>query len=184
MTATSATCYGKCESRGTVPLTQKEGGMHMTDRKIRKSALCITMSLVLTLCGCAAAAPASGQGSTGQEASGQGSTMQANAGQEVTGEATPGQEATGQEATAQEANGQEISAQCRPNLTCATFRSKDPGSFLRSGSRIPSELAGSMVPLRRRRSAFSAAGWRRTTVIQQRLSICRRSTCRFLPTLR
>ena len=85
--------------------------MHMTDRKIRKSALCITMSLVLTLCGCAAAAPASGQGSTGQEASGQGSTMQANAGQEVTGEATPGQEATGQEATAQEANGQEISAQ-------------------------------------------------------------------------
>ena len=25
---------------------------------------------------------------------------------------------------------------CRPNLTCATFRSKDPGSFLRSGSRI------------------------------------------------
>ena len=73
---------------------------------------------------------------------------------------------------------------CRPNLTCATFRSKDPGSFLRSGSRIPSELAGSMAPLRRRRSAFSAAGWRRTTVIQQRLSICRRSTCRFLPTLR
>ena len=73
------------------------------------------MSLVLTLCGCAAAAPASGQGSTGQstgqEATGQEATGQETPGQEVTGEATPGQEATGQEATAQEANGQEISAQ-------------------------------------------------------------------------
>ena len=85
--------------------------MHMTDRKIRKSALCITMSLVLALSGCGAAVPAAGQGSTGKEAAGQESTMQANAGQKVTGEATPVQEATGQEATAQKANGQEISAQ-------------------------------------------------------------------------
>ena len=188
MTATSATCYGKCESRGTVPLTQKEGGMHMTDRKIRKSALCITMSLVLTLCGCAAAAPASGQGSTGQEASGQGSTMQANAGQEVTGEATPGQEATGQEATAQEANGQEISAQTTVQEDEFDFEEGDQSTP--AAEEMPSkfdlrdvQVKGS-GPLRRRRSAFSAAGWRRTTVIQQRLSICRRSTCRFLPTLR
>ena len=159
--------------------------MHMTDRKIRKSALCITMSLVLTLCGCAAAAPASGQGSTGQEASGQGSTMQANAGQEVTGEATPGQEATGQEATAQEANGQEISAQTTVQEDEFDFEEGDQSTP--AAEEMPSKFdlrdvqvkgSGIVPPI------FSAAGWRRTTVIQQRLSICRRSTCRFLPTLR
>ena len=50
----------------------------MTDRKIKKAALCITMSLVMALSGCTAAAPAAGQGSTGKEAAGQESTMQAN----------------------------------------------------------------------------------------------------------
>lgn len=92
----------------------------MTDRKIKKAALCITMSLVLALCGCAAAAPATGQESTGKEAAGQESTTQANAGQEAaganagqeaTGQETPGQEVTGQETPGQETVGEEISSQ-------------------------------------------------------------------------
>ena len=188
--------------------------MHMTDRKIRKSALCITMSLVLTLCGCAAAAPASGQGSTGQEASGQGSTMQANAGQEVTGEATPGQEATGQEATAQEANGQEMSAQTTVQEDEFDFEEGDQSTP--AAAEMPSkfdlrdvQVKGSgIVPPIRFQNPFGTCwvhgptaaaeisilgsglaqddGYTAETfnLSQQRLSICRRSTCRFLPTLR
>ena len=83
----------------------------MTDRKINRAALCIVMSLVLALSGCAAAAPATGQGSTGKEAAGQESTTQANAGQESTMQANAGQEAAGesagQEAATQETPGQE-----------------------------------------------------------------------------
>ena len=70
---------------------------------------------------------------------------------------------------------------CRQNLTFEMSRSRDPGSFLRSGFRIPSEPVGVLAPLQRRRSAFSAAGLRRMTDIQQRLSICRKNTWLILP---
>ena len=166
----------------------------MTDRKINRAALCIAMSLVLALSGCTAAAPAAGQGSTGKEAAGQESTMQANArqeaaganaGQEATGQETPGQEVTGQETA-----GEEMSAQTTVEEDEFDFEEGDPNTPAADGE-MPSkfdlrdvQVKGSgMAPLRRRRSAFSAAGWRRTTVIQQRLSICRRSTWHFLPTL-
>ena len=148
----------------------------MTDRKINRAALCFAMSLVLALCGCAAAAPAAGQGSTGKEAAGQESTMQANAGQEAAG-GNAGQEVTGQEVTGQETAGEEMSAQTTVEEDEFDFEEGDPNTPAADGE-MPSK-----APLRRRRSAFSAAGWRRTTVIQQRLSICRRSTWHFLPTL-
>ncbi len=182
----------------------------MTDRKINRAALCITMSLVLALCGCAAAAPAAGQGSTGKEAAGQGSTMQASAGQEAAGEnagqeaagGNAGQEATGEETPGQKTAGEEMSAQTTVEEDEFDFEEGDPNTPAADGE-MPSkfdlrdvQVKGSGIvppirfqnpfgaPLRRRRSAFSAAGWRRTTVIQQRLSICRRSTWHFLPTLR
>lgn len=79
----------------------------MTDRKINRAALCIAMSLVMALSGCAAAAPAAGQGSAGKEEARQESTMQANAVQEAAGE-NAGQDAVGQEAVAQETTGQEV----------------------------------------------------------------------------
>ena len=168
----------------------------MTDRKINRAALCIVMSLVLALSGCAAAAPATGQGSTGKEAAGQESTTQANAGQEAAGQETPGQETVGEE----------ISSQTTVEEDEFDFEEGDPNTPAADGE-MPSkfdlrdvQVKGSgivppirfqnpfgtcwVAPLRRRRSAFSAAGWRRTTVIQQRLSICRRSTWHFLPTLR
>ena len=119
----------------------------MTDRKIKKAALCITMSLVLALCGCAAAAPAAGQGSTGKEAAGQESTMQANAGQEAAGEnagqeaarGNAGQEVTGQEVTGQETAGEEMSAQTTVEEDEFDFEEGDPNTPAADGE-MPSKF--------------------------------------------
>ena len=116
----------------------------MTDRKIKKAALCITMSLVLVLSGCAAAAPATGQGSTGKEAAGQESTTQANAGQESTMQANAGQEAAGesagqeaatQETPGQETVGEEMSAQVNVEEDEFDFEEGDPNTPAADGER-------------------------------------------------
>ena len=92
----------------------------MTDRKIKKAALCIAMSLVLAICGCAAAAPAAGQGSAGKEEAGQESTMQANAGQEAAG-----QEAVVQETTSQEVDDEELTALAIPGEDVFNYEEGD-----------------------------------------------------------
>ena len=120
----------------------------MTDRKIKKAALCITMSLVLVLSGCAAAAPATGQGSTGKEAAGQESTTQANAGQESTMQANAGQEAAGesagqeaatQETPGQETVGEEMSAQVNVEEDEFDFEEGDPNTPAADGE-MPSKF--------------------------------------------
>ena len=115
----------------------------MTDRKIKKAALCITMSLVLALCGCAAAAPAAGQGSTGKEAAGQESTMQANAGQEAAGanagQEAAGQETPGQEVTGQETAGEEMSSQTTVEEDEFDFEEGDPNTPAADGE-MPSKF--------------------------------------------
>ena len=119
----------------------------MTDRKIKKAALCIAMSLVLALCGCAAAAPAAGQGSTGKEAAGQGSTMQASAGQEAAGEnagqeaagGNAGQEATGEETPGQKTAGEEMSAQTTVEEDEFDFEEGDPNTPAADGE-MPSKF--------------------------------------------
>ena len=120
----------------------------MTDRKIKKAALCITMSLVLVLSGCAAAAPATGQGSTGKEAAGQESTTQANAGQESTMQANAGQEAAGesagqeaatQETPGQETVGEEISSQTTVEEDEFDFEEGDPNTPAADGE-MPSKF--------------------------------------------
>lgn len=110
----------------------------MTDRKINRAALCFAMSLVLALCGCAAAAPAAGQGSTGKEAAGQESTMQANAGQEAAG-GNAGQEVTGQEVTGQETAGEEMSAQTTVEEDEFDFEEGDPNTPAADGE-MPSKF--------------------------------------------
>ena len=120
----------------------------MTDRKINRAALCIVMSLVLALSGCAAAAPATGQGSTGKEAAGQESTTQANAGQEAAGQETPGQEAAGasagqeaatQETPGQETVGEEISSQTTVEEDEFDFEEGDPNTPAADGE-MPSKF--------------------------------------------
>ena len=64
----------------------------MSHRKIRKSALCVTMSLVLALCGCSAAAPAADQADTDQASTSQKAADQASTDQEMTAGETPAQE--------------------------------------------------------------------------------------------
>ena len=110
----------------------------MTDRKNKKAALCITMSLVLALCGCAAAAPAAGQGSIGKEEAGQESTMQANAGQEASGE-NAGQKAAGQETPGQETVGEEMSAQTTVEEDEFDFEEGDPNTPAADGE-MPSKF--------------------------------------------
>ena len=129
----------------SVNYTEERG--NMTDRKIKKAALCITMSLVLALCGCAAAAPAAGQGSTGKEAAGQESTMQASAGQEAAGAnagqeaagGNAGQEVTGQEVTGQETAGEEMSAQTTVEEDEFDFEEGDPNTPAADGE-MPSKF--------------------------------------------
>ncbi|MBQ9049033.1 MAG: hypothetical protein IJ126_00270, partial [Lachnospiraceae bacterium] len=120
----------------------------MTDRKINRAALCIAMSLVMALSGCAAAAPAAGQGSTGKEEAGQESTMQAsagqeaagaNAGQEATGQETPGHEVTGQEVTGQETVGEEMSSQTTVEEDEFDFEEGDPNTPAADGE-MPSKF--------------------------------------------
>lgn len=120
----------------------------MTDRKINKAVLCIAMSLVMALSGCAAAAPAAGQGSTGKEAAGQESTTQANAGQEVSGESagqeaatqeTPGQEAVAQETAGQEVNDEELSVQAIPEEDVFNFEEGDQSTPAADGE-MPSKF--------------------------------------------
>ena len=137
----------------------------MTDRKIWKAVLCFAMSIVLAVPGCAANTPASESAQSDLQEAAQGGT----------GQEAAGQEAAGQDSALQENTG-------RQNLTFEMSRSRDPGSFLRSGFRIPSEPVGVLEPSRQRRSAFWAAGLRKMTVIRNRLSICRRSTSPILPT--
>ena len=110
----------------------------MTDRKNKKAALCITMSLVLALCGCAAASPAAGQGSIGKEEAGQESTMQANAGQEASGE-NAGQKAAGQETPGQETVGEEMSAQTTVEEDEFDFEEGDPNTPAADGE-MPSKF--------------------------------------------
>ena len=79
----------------------------MSHRKIRKSALCVTMSLVLALCGCSAAAPAADQAdtdqaSTSQKAADQADTDQASTSQKAADQASTDQEMTVGETPAQE----------------------------------------------------------------------------------
>ncbi len=105
----------------------------MTDRKINRAALCIAMSLVMALSGCAAAAPAAGQGNTGKEAAGQESTMQANAGQEAAGE-NAGQEVTGQETV-----GEEMSSQTTVEEDEFDFEEGDPNTPAADGE-MPSKF--------------------------------------------
>ena len=105
----------------------------MTDRKINRAALCIAMSLVMALSGCAAAAPTAGQGSTGKEAAGQESTMQANAGQEAAGE-NAGQEVTGQETV-----GEEMSSQTTVEEDEFDFEEGDPNTPAADGE-MPSKF--------------------------------------------
>ena len=154
----------------------------MTDRKINRAALCIAMSLVMALSGCAAAAPTAGQGSTGKEAAGQESTMQANAGQEAAGE-NAGQEVTGQETV-----GEEMSSQTTVEEDEFDFEEGDPNTPAADGE-MPSkfdlrdvQVKGSgIVPPIRFQNPFGTCWVHGPT---QRLSICRRSTWHFLPTLR
>ena len=170
----------------------------MTDRKIWKAVLCFAMSIVLAVPGCAANTPASelaqsdlqeaAQGGTGQEAAGQDSALQENTEQAAAGEEISEQKETSGDVFDFEEGDQSTPAAAgempssRQNLTFEMSRSRDPGSFLRSGFRIPSEPVGVLEPSRQRRSAFWAAGLRKMTVIRNRLSICRRSISPILPT--
>ena len=105
----------------------------MTDRKINRAALCIAMSLVMALSGCAAAAPAAGQGSAGKEEARQENTMQANAGQEAAGE-NAGQEVTGQETV-----GEEMSSQTTVEEDEFDFEEGDPNTPAADGE-MPSKF--------------------------------------------
>ena len=110
----------------------------MSHRKIRKSALCVTMSLILALCGCSAAAPAADQASTGQKATDQVSTDQTNTDQ-VSTDQTTDQVSTDQANTGQEMTTEETPAQAMVQEDVFDFEEGDQNTPAADGE-MPSKF--------------------------------------------